>query len=50
MTVSDKTLVAEGLGEFFKNLSQKMIQCFGKHGKEGFENTRKIFGKWCSPL
>ena len=50
MTVSDNTFLVEGLGDFFKNLAQKKNQCFKKHGKKGFENTRKIFGKWCSPL
>ena len=34
MTVSDNTRKAEGLGNFFKNLSKKRTKCIKKNGKK----------------
>ena len=37
MTVSDDTIKAEGLGDFFKNLGKKRTQCIKKDGKKRLE-------------
>ena len=34
MTVSDDTIKAESLGDFFRNLGKKRIQCIKKGGKK----------------
>ena len=38
MTVSDKTKVAEGLGEFFKNLAKKGLNVSKKMAKNVLKN------------
>ena len=47
MIVSDNTIQAEGLGDFFKNLGKKRIKCIKKDGKKRIKKPRKSSRNWC---
>ena len=47
MTVSDNTTQAEGLGDFFKNLSKKQLNVSKKMGEKCFQKSWKSIGDRC---
>ena len=47
MIVSDNRIQAEGLGDFFKNLGKKRINCIKKDGKKRIKKPRKSSRNWC---